>query len=321
MAEVTSFVDLYRPKYGLLENVPGIVQNRENRNQDVFSQLIYTMVGLGYQTQFYFLDASSCGNPQRRSRVFVVFAAPSCDLPRQPQQTHSHPPNMMDLGIGMLPNSGAMTRRQMQVATPFKYVSAKEATADFPPIQDSKPDIGVSYPDHRVALGIAKQFRLRIYQTPTRPYGMNFSKAWFGLRRPVDGAGVLTIAEREILPAKKGGLVRRVAPNSQAYGRQDPKKLIETITTQSSPHDAKAAKQIHWRENRPFSVMEARRAQGFRDDEILLGEPMDQCRIVGNSVAREVSVALGIVFREAWAATLKRGGTGGATVPTTLEQE
>ncbi|KAJ3519149.1 hypothetical protein NM208_g14239 [Fusarium decemcellulare] len=50
--------------------------------------------------------------------------------------------------------------------------------------------------------------------------------------------------------------------------------------------------------------MEARRAQGFRDHEVLLGLPPDQYRIVGNSVAREVAVSLGAVFREAWAQSL-----------------
>jgi len=50
--------------------------------------------------------------------------------------------------------------------------------------------------------------------------------------------------------------------------------------------------------------LEARRAQGFRDEEVLLGTPVEQYKIVGNSVAREVAVALGLAFREAWAETL-----------------
>ncbi|RFU77778.1 dna cytosine-5--methyltransferase, partial [Trichoderma arundinaceum] len=104
VAAFASFVDLYRPKYGVLENVPGMVHKREDRHQDVFSQLICALVGLGYQTQFYFLDASSCGSPQRRSRIFVVFAAPGLELPEKPTQTHSHPANTRELGIGWLPN-------------------------------------------------------------------------------------------------------------------------------------------------------------------------------------------------------------------------
>ncbi|KFH48237.1 DNA-like protein [Hapsidospora chrysogenum ATCC 11550] len=312
VAAFASFIDLYRPKYGLLENVPGILQNKAGRREDVFSQLMCAIVGLGYQAQFFFRDASSCGAPQRRSRVFVVLAAPGYELPQQPPQTHSHPPRTPPMGVGKLPTGESMARRRIPVATPFKFVTGAEATADLPPLLDGKPDICVSHPDHRVALGMTKKIRRAMYHIPTRPYGMNFAKAYYG-EKMIKGAGVLTEAEREFFPAEKEkGRVSRVAPNSQAYGRQDPTRLIETIVTMLSPHDAKAGRQIHWWEDRIISVMEARRAQGFRDNEVVLGNPNDQVKIVGNSVAREISLALGIVFREAWVATLRRDGSSGA---------
>jgi len=46
--------------------------------------------------------------------------------------------------------------------------------------------------------------------------------------------------------------------------------------------------------------MEAKRAQGFPDDEVLIGAPKDGWKILGNSVARTVSLALGLSLREAW---------------------
>jgi DNA (cytosine-5)-methyltransferase 1 len=48
--------------------------------------------------------------------------------------------------------------------------------------------------------------------------------------------------------------------------------------------------------------MEARRAQGFIDYEPLIGEMAKQWKIVGNSVARQMSLALGMQVREAWLA-------------------
>lgn len=83
-----------------------------------------------------------------------------------------------------------------------------------------------------------------------------------------------------------------------------PTRLIETIVTKPSPSDAKNGRTLHWREARALTIMEARRAQGFRDHEVLLGLPSVQFRIVGNSVAKEAAVALGAVFREAWAGSL-----------------
>ncbi|KAI6780743.1 DNA-like protein [Emericellopsis cladophorae] len=98
------------------------------------------------------------------------------------------------------------------------------------------------------------------------------------------------------------------APESSAYGRQDPTKLIETVVTKLSVGDAKAGRAIHSREPRMLSLMEARRAQGFLDEDVLLGDLVNQYKIVGNSVAREVAVAWGLAFRDAYEKTLAANG-------------
>jgi hypothetical protein len=46
--------------------------------------------------------------------------------------------------------------------------------------------------------------------------------------------------------------------------------------------------------------MEARRAQGILDHELIFGLPSQQWKIIGNSVARSVSLALGLSLRQAW---------------------
>lgn len=304
VAAFASFIDLYRPRYGLLENVPGIVQKQASRNQDVFSQLICAVVGLGYQVQFFFLDASSCGSPQRRSRVFLAFAAPGLCLPRSPSPTHAHPPNTRSRTLGNLPTGEPMAERAMPDATPFPFTSAYAATADLPAIYDSKPNTCIPFPDHRVSLGLTKQLRTKINLIPTQPWGMNFAQTWFGQGREGPGKGVLTPAERLFFTEDTGSSLCRTGINSNAYGRQMPNRLIETIVTRPSPSDAKNGRTLHWQEGRTLSIMEARRAQGFRDDDVLVGLSADQFRIVGNSVAREVAVALGVVFREAWVQSL-----------------
>ncbi|KAL6697758.1 S-adenosyl-L-methionine-dependent methyltransferase [Trichoderma pleuroticola] len=310
VAAFASFVDLYRPKYGVLENVLGMIHKKESRNQDVFSQLICSLVGLGYQTQFFFLDASSCGSPQPRPRIFVVFAAPGLELPTKPVQTHSHPPKTREIGIGWLPNGQHMATREMPAATPFKYISAEEATADLPPIHDAKPDICVAYPDHR-SHSSTKMERARISAIPVRPWGMSFAQAWYGEDKAKGGSGTMTAAERKLFPGtnEETDMSKQplsVQPQSNAYGRMFPNKLFNTVTTRPTANDAKNGRLLHWRENRLISLMEARRAQGFRDEDVLLGDPSNQYRIVGNSVARQVAVALGVKFHEAWVTSLKR---------------
>ncbi|KAG4271178.1 DNA (Cytosine-5-)-methyltransferase [Fusarium proliferatum] len=304
VAAFASCVDLYRPRYGLLENVPGIVQKTANRDQDVFSQLICAIVGLGYQAHFFFLDASACGAPQRRSRVFLAFAAPGHRLPHAPYQTHGHPQDTSRLSLGTLPTGEPMAERAMSAATPFDFVSARASTADLPPIYDSKPDICVPYPDHRVSVGITPLIRGRIHLIPTQPWGMNFAQAWYGRNLKKAGSGVMTPSERLAFPERTDKGLGRGNPSSNAYGRQRPDHLFVTVVKTQSPDDAKNGRTLHWHEPRVLSIMETRRAQGFRDEEVLLGIPSDQYKIVGNSVAREVAVSLGAVFCEAWIQSL-----------------
>lgn len=52
--------------------------------------------------------------------------------------------------------------------------------------------------------------------------------------------------------------------------------------------------------------MEVRRAQGFLDEDILIGTPAEKWKIVGNSVARPVALALGVSLRKAWLANSTR---------------
>lgn len=118
VAAFASFVDLYRPKYGLLENVPSIVQKRASRDQDVLSQLICAVVSLGYKTRFFLLDASVCGSPQRRSRVFLAFAAPGLRLPGKPPVTHAHLPDTRAHSLGRLPTGEPMAERRHLRALP-----------------------------------------------------------------------------------------------------------------------------------------------------------------------------------------------------------
>ncbi|QDS77999.1 hypothetical protein FKW77_002298 [Venturia effusa] len=66
------------------------------------------------------------------------------------------------------------------------------------------------------------------------------------------------------------------------------------------PGDARSGAGLHWDQDRFLTIMEARRAQGFPDYEPIIGSVTAQWKIVGNSVARSVSLALGMSLREAW---------------------
>ncbi|KAK8153470.1 hypothetical protein BKA80DRAFT_284941 [Phyllosticta citrichinensis] len=88
--------------------------------------------------------------------------------------------------------------------------------------------------------------------------------------------------------------------DSKSYSRVDGNGLTSTITTSTNQSCGKAGQVLHWRQHRVLTILEARRAQGFPDHEVVVGRPSDQWKIVGNSVARTMALALGMTLREAW---------------------
>ncbi|RYO75349.1 hypothetical protein DL764_010519 [Monosporascus ibericus] len=291
VASFASYVDLYRPQYGLLENVVQMVQSKHNRDECVFSQLVSAIVGLGYQTQILFLDAWSFGASQSRSRVFLMFAAPGLRVPKAPIPTHSRP-DVPLRKLGLMSNGQSFSQRE-HLPTPFKFVSAMEATGDLPDIQDSKADYCVGFPDHRLTMGYTPTLRKQVQHIPTQPWGMSFSKAYYG--------GSMDESTRQLYPMQGKARVSKI---SRGWGRIEPNSVFPTITTTCCPTDARVGQINHWYQPRPITILEARRAQGFLDSEVLVGSALNQYRIVGNSVARQVALALGLAIREAWFGTM-----------------
>ncbi|KAK5661753.1 hypothetical protein OQA88_9854 [Cercophora sp. LCS_1] len=303
IASFASFVDFYRPKYAILENVSTIIQTKKNREQDILCQLFCALLGMGYQTQLVLGDAWSHGAPQTRNRVFLCIAAPGYRLPEGPVLSHSHFPGVQRRTLGDNVNVPFVERQFRPTA--FKYVTAEESTADLQDIQDGNADCCPGFPDHRLSRRMNKRALSEITNIPVQPWGMNFAKAWYGMRPTAGkgGQGAMSAADRELFPATG----QRVSNKGQGYSRQRPNQLFRTVTTSCNWTDARCGEGLHWREPRPLSIMEVRRAQGFLDHEVLLGTVMDQWRLVGNSVARPMALALGLKFREAWLGSLCEG--------------
>ena len=292
VASVAAYIDVYRPKYALLENVVTMAQKGKGRDEDVLSQLICCIVGMGYQVQVFNLDAWSFGSPQSRSRLFVSIAAPDLEPPPHPSLSHSHPGDTKDRGLGLMASGHPFGERLFK-PTPFEYVTAHEATADLPDIGDGRTHHCSHHPDHRMARGIPQKMKVQIEIIPINPRGMNFART---LKQ-----GLMTRAERNLFPTltRQGRPCHSVAPRSHAWERIHPQKLFPTIATSASPGCARTGRCLHWDQQRLITVLEARRAQSFPDDEVLTGLQAKQWRIIGNSVARTVSLALGLSIGEA----------------------
>lgn len=62
-------IEWNRPKWVVLENVPGLLNSQEGRD---FAVVIETLGNFGYGVAWRILDAKYFGTPQRRRRVFIV---------------------------------------------------------------------------------------------------------------------------------------------------------------------------------------------------------------------------------------------------------
>ncbi|KAI9764512.1 MAG: DNA methyltransferase Dim-2 [Candelina submexicana] len=290
VSSVAAFIDFYRPKYALLENVTAMTSGRKNSKEaTVFSQLLCCLVAMGYQVQQFNIDAWSFGSPQSRRRLFISIAAPGLELPPYPGLTHAHPPTVRNARLGIAANGLSFGERRT-VPTPFEYISASEATKDLPSIGDGREQTCIRYPDHRSARVEKTRTRVQISQIPRNPRGQTFITACNGGR----------IGKPQLERYTWGK--SRSKPGARSWGRINPNGLIPTITTKITPHDAFSGPWLHWDEHRLLTVMEARRAQGFPDHEVLVGYPATQWKTIGNSVARTVALALGMSLRSAWLA-------------------
>jgi DNA (cytosine-5)-methyltransferase 1 len=95
-----SYVDHYRPKYFLLENVQALLKHRLGSSQVNIHRttggiemgtakfIIRALTSLGYQVQFSVLQAGEHGTPQSRMRVFFWGSKPGFPLPKYPEPTH-----------------------------------------------------------------------------------------------------------------------------------------------------------------------------------------------------------------------------------------
>lgn len=295
IASVAAHIDFYRPRYGLIENVLTMANKGNGRHRDVLSQLICTLVGLGYQLQVFLLDAWSCGSPQSRSRIFISFVAPGLHPLDYPAVSHSHPKTIENRSIGIM-NCGQSFGNRIRCPTPLKFVDAITSTRDLPDIGDGHPRQCIRFPDHITAKKLTNKGYAQIDAIPTFPRGLSFWSAWDG------GDGVMTQEQRVLFPHstfESGAIRESVAKGSRAWGRVHPKKLFPTVVSSCVMEDSRMGTCLHWDQPRHLTIQEARRAQGFPDHEVLAGRPSQKMQLVGDAVARQVALALGLATRDA----------------------
>ena len=286
VASVVAFVDFYRPRYALMENVKGMATGPETNN--VMAQVICAFVGMGYQVRTFALDAWNFGSPQSRSRIFISLAAARLAPLPEPPHTHSHPQSVIGASLGRTAN-GLHTSSRYTTLTPFEYVTTGEATKDLPRT-DARTSC-IPYPDHRMPRPLSTLSRVRVSSIPRFPGGGTFISAF--------RKGYMPQAQIDDFDWSNSIRTRK---DSKSWQRVRRNALMPTVMTDARPYDGIAGTCLHWDEDRLLTIMEIRRGQGYPDDEVIVGLGPEQWKIIGNSVARPVALALGMSLRTAWLA-------------------
>lgn len=252
-----------------------------HEEEKVFSQLIGCLVALGYQVHHLLMDSWCHGSSQHRSRVFVSIAAPGLTPVMKPFMTHNHPSTVNNRSLGKMKNGQPFGVREFY-KTPFEHDVAGQATADLPDIGSGTVQACIPFPDHRVVWTMNERDRRLIRCIPLSPPGQGYVQAM----------------NLGLIPETLKKEYKR-APN-KAFRRIEETGLFPTITTGVSPQDIRCGNVLHWAQHRIISVMEARRAQGIPDHEVIIGSLAKQWKIIGNGVDRNVALALGLALRQAY---------------------
>lgn len=309
VASVISYVDLYSPKYCFLENVVPMTQGMgPNKDENVFAQMLAVFVAMGYQVQQFLMESWSFGSSQSRARVFIVASAPGLEPLDTPPYTHGHPKLGMPLRnskLGVSSNGKAFGRRRDEY-TPFAHVSPLDATKDLPDIGDSLPQICPSHPDHRTSSDPANLAFECMAVVPTHPRGLGLvmaikeAESLTATQHEDVWCSAITGRPRELYEEKIKINRTRNKEGSKVYSRVFPDRLFPTVLTVLHTNDGISGRTLHWEQSRTLTIMELRRAQGFLDHEVIIGQPNDQARIIGNSVDRKASLPLGLGLRQSW---------------------
>lgn len=262
----TKYVNIFKPKIVLIENVPPILTLGENSFRDEICSLFKEG---GYKTFYKNLYAADYGVPQKRRRAFFLASIDHVE-PFFPAPTHK------------IKRRG---RPKPQDHPLIPYVTVGEAIGDLPPLKMGERENNYTKPLFSAYQKLMRGDQTRLYNHEAKLQSeVNIER----MRLLKQGKGMKNLPER--LQAKSGF--------SQAYGRLSNNKPANTLT--ANMHNLGSGRYIHPTQNRGITVREAARLQSFDDKFIFYGSVYSQCGQVGNAVppllaktiAREIKTKL-----------------------------
>ena len=241
--QFTLFVDFFRPKFVVFENVVGLKNHKEGK---VLAQIESAIQELGYATSVGVLNAMNYGVPQKRERVIVI-AREGKPKPRLPAPTHAG-----NGRVAAKPVTKAERRLFDNELPPA--ITVGEAIGDLPPV--AAGESATFYPDDVPASVYAKarrkgKCRLELHSSTRHTDRMLEIIRLAGKNRWALPEGLTT------------------SGFSSCYSRLDADEPSTTITV-NFVHPA-SNRCIHPTQDRALTPREGARIQSYDDDFVFCG--------------------------------------------------
>ena len=266
-----------RPKFILMENVPGLVSLD---NGKTLQNVVQAFEETGYRIIYKILNAAHYGVPEERWRLFILGTRlPKVEL-SLPEPTHFSIRRINFTGGRDFTFSYAVGQRDRGGLFPDKLLqptSVAEAISDLPTIESSGGSevsdyINEARTTYQTALRRSSKQLLNHQCNGLGPVNLERLKH-------VPQGGSWRDIPFDLLPA---GLKRaRRSDHTRRYGRFAPDEPSGTILTRCDPHWGTF---FHYSQDRIISVREAARIQSFPDWFRFTGSCTDQYKQVGNAV-------------------------------------
>ncbi len=281
-----AFVREFRPKFVLMENVPGML----SLGNGVFIRAIMrALEDLGYKTGMRVLNAANYGVPQDRWRVFIVGTALDGAEPLFPQPTHYAPVRANFTGGRVF----TVSATQPDVFGALKrFVTVGEAIGDLPALRAGEGSEVMPY-DREPHSEYARMMRegSKCVYNHVAP---KLSKVNLERLKHIPPGGSWRDIPFDLLPL---GMKRaRRSDHTKRYGRLRADGLAATILGKCDPHWGPV---FHYEQDRTLTVREEARLQSFPDWYRFYGPRSAQYEQVGNAVPPLLAKALcGLIRRQ-----------------------
>lgn len=279
--EYLRFVDEFKPRAILIENVPGLVSFEKGAT---LHAILDSLADLGYGADVHILGAPYYGVPQMRWRTIILGLRGGVIPQTAWPEPVRHAPVRANFTTTF---DGRQIVKRPAPETSAPFTTLREAIADLPPLKNGER--GEEIKDYSCAPFCEYQKKLRVgtpgvlnHEAP-RLSAVNMQRLSY-----IKQGGNWTDIPEDLLP--KGMKLARRTDHTKRYGRTPWDELASTVLTKCDPHWGAF---FHPDQDRAFTVREAARIQSFPDHYVFLGSQAEQYAEVGNAVPPMLAAAVG----------------------------